>query len=224
MTKKRTANLKLKVIPRPPQAEEPIRILTRGVLIAPLLEQLDANPQLWNQNVFRSYDPAYSSENPHERVSDIIVRFNDWKNWTGDRHAFNEQHESVWWAPYEKLTFVKPLVFDLMRWMYAEALGMVLITKIPPHHRVKRHIDSGWHARHYLKFGLSLKAAPGQRFCFDGMELETKPGDLFAFDNSKPHWVTNDTDEERWTLIMCLRLQQAVCRDCKWSGRRPDLN
>jgi hypothetical protein len=207
------------------KADPPIRILKKGVIVQPLIQQIEANPQLWDQNVFRNYEPGYTSENPHERVSDIIVRFNHWKNWTGDRRAFNERHESVWWAPYEKLTYLKPLVFDLARWFYAESIGMVLITRIPPFHEVKPHVDAGWHARHYLKFAISLKSAPRQKFCFEGTEIETQVGDLFAFDNSKPHWVTNPTDQERWTLIICLRLEQPICRNCEWRGPDvPNLN
>lgn len=195
---------------------EPIRLLHQGVDVAPLLQQLEAQPELWNQNVFRT-GGAYTG-NPHQRIDDIIVRFNDWKNWNGSRQDFNGPHESVWWGPYERLPSIKPLVFDLMRLYFAESLGMVLITRIPPMTNVGRHIDAGWHAEHYLKFALQLKAAPGQRFCYDSMSLETKPGDLYAFNNALPHWVENPTDSERITLIMCLRLQQPVCTNYKWDG------
>jgi hypothetical protein len=201
---------------------DPIRVLRKGVNVRPLLDELEAQPELWNQNVFRTVgDAIYAGPNPHRRVSDIIVRFNDWKNWRGDRARFNEPHESVWWAPYRKLPYLKPLVFDLMRLFEAEALGMVLITRIPAFGEVRRHIDSGWHAKQYLKFGLSLKAAPGQKFCYQHHAVETEPGDLFAFDNSKPHWVTNPTEFERWTLIICMRLEQPVCMDCAWAGPPP---
>lgn len=197
---------------------DPIRILHRGVPVQPLIEQLNAHPELWDENVFRTESPAYVS--PHQRISDIICRFNDWKNWTGDRAAFNAEHELVWWGPYQKLTYLKPLVFDLMRLFEAERLGMVLITRIPPHCEVAKHVDQGWHAEHYLKFGLQIAAAPGQKFCYEGFELETQPGDLFAFDNSKVHWVENPTDSERITLIICLRLQQEICTDYQYKGKQ----
>lgn len=204
----------------PPPSEplqQPIRILRRGVAIAPLLQQLEAAPELWDENVFRT-EHNYGAKGPHAKISDIIVRFNDWANWTGDRAAFNAEHESVWWAPYDKLPYIQPLVFDLMRMFCAERLGMVLITRIPPHCNVGKHIDKGWHAEHYLKFGVQLKAAPGQLFCYEGYSLETQPGDLFAFDNSKTHWVENPTDEERITLIICMRLQQPICTNYRYAG------
>lgn len=198
--------------------QEPIRILHRGVLVAPLVQQLEAAPELWDENVFRTEGQGPYGASPHGRISDIIVRFNDWANWTGDRAAFNDEHESVWWGPYDKLPYIQPLVFDLMRTFYAERLGMVLLTRIPPHCHVGKHVDTGWHANHYLKFGVQIKAAPGQFFCYENYRLETHVGDLFAFDNSKPHWVENPTDEERITLIVCLRLQQPLCYDYHYAG------
>lgn len=207
----------------PVMRTEPIRILRKGILVQPLVDQIEAQPELWNQNVFRTLGNANEGYgNPHKRVSDIIVRFNDWKNWKGDRQKFNERHESVWWAAYQRLPYMKPLVFDLMRLFEAESLGMVLITRIPAGGEVRRHTDSGWHAQQYLKFALQLKSAPGQKFCYDGLELETEPGDLYAFDNSRPHWVTNPTAFERWTLIICLRLEQPNCTQCRWLG--PDVH
>jgi hypothetical protein len=193
----------------------PIRILHRNVNVAPLLQQLAAAPELWDENVFRT-EQAYG--NPHQKISDIIVRFNDWANWNGDRAAFNAEHESVWWGAYDRLPYIQPLVFDLMRLFYAERLGMVLITRIPPKCTVGKHIDKGWHAEHYLKFGVQLKSAKGQKFCYEDYKLETQPGDLFAFDNSKTHWVENPTKEERITLIVCLRLEQPHCLDYRYAG------
>lgn len=216
------SNRTLKLVPPAPAVlpeNAPIRILHRGANVAPLIQQLDAAPDLWDQNVFRTErvgDAAYAG--PHEKISDIIVRFNDWKHWTGDRAAFNGPHESVWWGAYDKLPYIQPLVFDLMRLFFAEQLGMVLITRIPPRCQVAKHVDKGWHAEHYLKFGVQIKSAPGQRFCYEGYSLETRPGDVFAFDNSKVHWVENPTDQERITLIICLRLQQPICRDYQYAG------
>ena len=207
---------------------DPIRLLRDGVNVKPLVAQLEAHPELWDDNVFRTERPRQpkprrgqkkAAESPHGKISDIIVRFNDWKHWTGDRAAFGAEHDSVWWPAYEKLTYVKPLVFDLMRMFYAERLGMVLITRIPPHCNVAKHVDTGWHAGHYLKFGVQVAAARGQKFCYEGCSLETAAGDLFAFDNSRVHWVENPTDEERITMIVCLRLEGAHARDTTYRGR-----
>ena len=180
----------------------PILKLMGDVAIQPLLAQLEANPQLWNQNRFRT-EGAYG--NPHSKLSDIIVRFNDWANWKGDRMQFCERHEPVWWGAYEVLTYIEELVFDLMRLVRGEHLGMVLITKIPPHTRCEPHTDAGWNAVYHDKYLVSLKANDQQRFCYEGYHLVTAPGDLCMFRNDISHWVENDSDEDRWSLIICIR-------------------
>lgn len=206
----------MKEAKHPMELPAPIKLLRRGVNVLPILDELADNSHLWNENTFRTAG-GYAG-NPHAKIDDIIVRFNHWKNWKGDRQKFNERHESVWWKAYEALPSLKALVFDLARLVFAESIGMVLITRIPPGVNVDRHTDAGWHAQQYVKYALQLKAAPGQRFCFDETSLETLPGDLYTFDNSRPHWVLNPTTEERITLIICLRTKQPTCMKCEWKG------
>jgi aspartyl/asparaginyl beta-hydroxylase (cupin superfamily) len=84
-------------------------------------------------------------------------------------------------------------------------LGGVLITRIPPGGEVKPHIDSGWHAEYYEKYAIQLKGNKDQGFYFEDAELHPETGDVYTFDNSKLHWVRNDSNEERMTLIVCIR-------------------
>ena len=100
---------------------------------------------------------------------------------------------------------IKSLVYDIFRFVEGVELGGVLITRIPAGKECKPHVDPGWHARRYEKFGVQITSAPGQKFCFDDVELETKPGDIFWFDNQFNHWVTNPTEYERITMIVCIR-------------------
>lgn len=203
------------VEPAAPEAQPSARILMHGVVVAPLLAELEANPDLWDANRCRA--PRREDE-PRSGVSDIIVRYNDWKNWADDLGLFNMEHESVWWEAYEKLPAIEPLVFDLARLFRAEQIGMVMVTRQPPHTTVDAQVDSFWHAQYYLHFALQLKSAPGQRFCVDEINLETLPGDLYVYRNDRRAWVENPTDEERLTLIICLRLKQPTCFDCRWAG------
>ncbi|MCY1247967.1 hypothetical protein D9M72_613450 [compost metagenome] len=89
-----------------------------------------------------------------------------------------------------------------------ERLGGVLITRIRPGQVCKPHTDPGWHARYYQKFAVQIAAAPGQSFNFEGHELVTKPGDIFWFDNSHTHWVTNESDTDRITMIVCIKTEK----------------
>lgn len=92
-----------------------------------------------------------------------------------------------------------------MRLVGGKELGGVLITKIPAGKQVYPHVDGGWHAEHYEKFAILVQGNPEQEFCFESSALRCREGDSFTFDNHFPHWVTNDSPEDRITLIICIR-------------------
>jgi hypothetical protein len=184
----------LKHVPR-------ISMVAHGAFdVAALVSAVNKHPELWDQNTLRT-----KGYGPHAKVSDIWVRYNALENLkSDDRQAFNSPHESVWY-PAASVLPVKPLVMQLMALVGGTRLGGVLITKIPAHEQCLPHVDRGWHAEYYEKFAIQLAANSRQAFHFEGESLVTQPGDLFTFDNSYTHWVTNDSDEDRMTLICCIR-------------------
>lgn len=165
------------------------------------MAQIDEHPDAWNRHRHRT--ELYGT--PHNGVSDIWVRYNAWSNYDGDWSAFNGPHVSVWYPVIAQLPAVWSLVRKVKRFVGASDLGGVLITRIPPGGRVAPHVDGGWHAGHYAKYAVQLMGNRDQAFCFEDAELRPEPGDLYTFDNSRTHWVTNDSDEDRMTLIVCLR-------------------
>lgn len=178
----------------------PIKYLASGFNVDDSLSEIAKHPELWNQYTMRTVAP----NTPHSRVDDIWIRYNDWSNFHGDRIKFNEEHESVWYHAVEKLPSVKKLVMDVMAYVQGERLGGVFITCIPPHEYVDRHKDGGWHATYYDKFVVQLAGNADQAFCFDGIELRSDEGDLYTFDNSKEHWVINDSEDYRISLIITI--------------------
>lgn len=166
-----------------------------GVNIGPLLWALQSNPQLWDAIDGRTATP----ESPHHGTHDIWCRYADQATQQPDG-----SHESMWYPPANVLP-IKMLCEMLMIRTNGVKLGGVLITKIPPGAAVKPHTDPGWHARYYDKFAVQVASHPLQAFCFDDEQLTTRPGDVFWFDNSQEHWVTNESDEARITLIVCIR-------------------
>jgi hypothetical protein len=178
-----------------------IRLLFSGVDVSGLNAEIAAHPEVWNQYSLRRQ--VYGS--PHNNLSDIWVRYNDWANFNGSREAFNDEHESVWYPEADLIPSVAPIVFGIMAAVEGERLGAVLITKIPAGEQCLPHVDRGWHASYYDKYAVQLAANDKQAFHFEGEALVTKPGDVFSFDNEYTHWVTNDSDEDRVTLIICIR-------------------
>jgi quercetin dioxygenase-like cupin family protein len=175
-----------------------IRLLDRGLDVAPIRWRLQQHPELWNQHTTRTADP----DSPHYGLDDIWARFGD-----PTRAADGQAHDSYWYASADVLG-IKEMCFDLVRAVEGVELGGVLITRIPAGKACQPHTDPGWHARRYQKFAVQITSAPGQLFCFEGEQLETKPGDLFWFDNQYSHWVTNDTPYERVTMIVCIRQEK----------------
>ncbi|HSB74281.1 MAG TPA: aspartyl/asparaginyl beta-hydroxylase domain-containing protein [Terriglobales bacterium] len=178
---------------------EPVR---GGFDVAPLVAEIAAHPEVWNQHKLRT--ESYGT--PHTQVSDIWVRYNPWRNFNGDAAAFVlEPHESEWYPVAESIPAVVRLIDQVMQEVGGKELGGVLITKVPPGGEVAPHIDQGWHSRYYEKFAVQLLGNQDQVFWFEDCELRPEPGDLYTFDNSKLHAVYNRSDEDRMTLIICIR-------------------
>lgn len=176
-----------------------IRKIADGVNVGPLLWALQSHPELWDQITSRTESP----DSPHHGVSDIWVRYGE----PGiDRNA---EHDSIWYPSADVLP-VRELALPLMAAVGGERLGGVLVTKIPPGGRVRPHADPGWHAGYYDKYAVQIQSHPLQSFNFEGESLVSRPGDVYWFDNQHTHWVTNDSDQDRITLIVCIRAERGI--------------
>lgn len=191
-----------------------LRMLDKRLDVAALVSQIHAHPELWNEFDLRTNHP----KSPHRDLDDIFVRYNARENFIGDRHAFNEPHEAVWWPAAESLPAALPIAFELMRYVEGEHLGMVLITRIPAGKKCYSHVDVGWHARHFDKYAVQIASAPGQAFHVGQSQLSAEPGECYYFDNSRPHWVVNDSEEDRITLIVCIRTRFTGAQSCQSVG------
>lgn len=168
-----------------------------------LNQVLENNPELWNQHTLRTEHP----NSPHHGCDDIWVRFNAIKNYDPNNpQAFHDEHESVW---YENKVSAETswIVGKLGNLIDYDELGGILITRIPAGGKVLRHNDSGrWHAEYYRdKYLIPLKCDDKQAFCFDGERHVTEVGHVYKFNNLEDHWVDNDSDQERISLIICMR-------------------
>jgi hypothetical protein len=180
---------------------EAIRQLDMQFDVSKANAEIDA-ANAWNDYTLRT--ERYGS--PHDQISDIWVRFNPWENYDGDPWKFTmEQHQSEWYPVAGKIPEVRRIAEKIFKQVGGKELGGVLITQIPPGQEVKPHIDSGWHAGYYEKYAVQLMGNKDQGFYFEGEELHPESGQTYTFDNSRLHWVKNDSDEFRRTLIICIR-------------------
>lgn len=170
--------------------------------VSRLRHELDSQPELWGQFGWRKNIP----NGPHGGMTDIWVRYN--RPETIGTPAFNSEHDSVFYPAWYKLPSLKNIVFPLMQKVEGVRLGGILITKIPPGHEIKPHVDKGWHVDYYDKFYVSVKSSPGALFFCDDEVLNPKVGEIWRFDNRALHWVQNDSKEDRVTLIVCIRTEK----------------
>lgn len=176
----------------------PIRLLAEGLNVDPMRAALTAHPDLWDQRTERTA----SEDSPHHGLSDIWARYADMKTMMPDG-----SHDSIWYPCADQIP-VRDMAYLLMAAVRGERLGGVLITRIKPGQICKPHTDPGWHARYYEKFAVQIEAAPEQAFHFEGQSLVTKPGDVYWFDNAYTHWVTNESDSDRITMIVCIKTER----------------
>jgi hypothetical protein len=165
--------------------------------------QLAAHPELWDQNPFR----RTAEGSAHSEMRDIWVRYNDVQKYIakGDFAGFNDEHVPVWYEAWDKVPALKEVIFNLMAAVDGEMIGGVLITRIPSGCGIGKHVDKSWHVDYYDKFYISLEAAPGAKFWSEDEVIEPEVGDVYRFDNRHEHWVTNDSGQDRVTLIVCIR-------------------
>ena len=176
-------------------------IQRRAFDVTDIQSELELAPEVWNTFKARTQHP----QSPHREVDDIWVRYNPIENFTGDLKTFNEEHIAQWYPVVKKLPSVKSVVEEVFSRLEGLELGAVLITRIPAGAQVYPHVDLGWHARHFEKYCVQIKGNMQQAFKCKDEERRTEDGDVWWFDNSHAHWVTNNSDEDRITLIICIR-------------------
>ena len=183
--------------------------LIEGIDCAAALEEIDAQPHIWNLHVNRTHHP----DSPHRETDDCWLRYRDRKELAGPE-TFAGPHVSVYYPAWNILPALHPIVARLCGRVGAAELGGILMTRIPPQGQVYPHHDRGtWHADHYdTKLWMPLRAnGLCLNHCWthdEGKDIETvrmKAGDAWSFDNQKWHSVQNFGSTERIVLIVCTR-------------------
>ncbi len=179
------------------------RTLAQGVDIRKVNAELDAHPELWGQNGYRTV----AEDSPHHGVPDIWLRWRAAGELTTPL-AFAEPHFSAFWPAWHMLPSLHPIIYNLAAVVRATMIGGILITKIEPGKSVAPHTDNGWHAKFYdTKLYLVLKANP---LCLNWVEdepLNPREGDVFEFSNQKVHSVENAGRTDRVTVIACFKTE-----------------
>lgn len=170
------------------------------------------DPTLWNEYTHRTRN----TESPHHGLSDIWVRYAPFSEIAEGKHDPWNPFKRVYYPVSERLQpYLGKVVNNVFRFVFGQELGVILITKIPPGVQCKPHVDDGWAPNYFTKYAFQIQSNEDQKFNVKWnrgvtQELVTKPGDLFFFDNSRLHYVNNDSDEDRITLIMTIKTSRGI--------------
>ncbi|CAK0778567.1 hypothetical protein CCP3SC15_6020001 [Gammaproteobacteria bacterium] len=151
-----------------------------------------------------------AEDSPHREVDDIWLRYRDLKEFDPQNpQAFAGQHESVWYDSIYSLPAVRIIANYISAMIPNIELGGILITRIPKGSQVYPHSDAGyWHSEYYDKKLLVLvESDEDQLFCFENAEYKGKAGEVFEFDNRPTHWVINNSNKDRISLIFATRIK-----------------
>lgn len=179
------------------------RRVHEGLDVGPILAELDAAPELWDEHTERRTAPG----SPHREMTDIHVRARS-RDDLASPDAYREAHYPVFYPSWHALPAVQPVVWALMAMTRAVQLGNVLITRIPAGARIHPHVDPGWAVNWFAsKFYVVLRSNPQcVNHCMDE-SVVMKPGEIWAFENRVTHSVENHGTTERMSLIVTMRVE-----------------
>ena len=182
------------------------RRIAEGLDVEPLLQLLDAKPELWDEIETRQKFTG----SPHKDTETIYVR-----------GALKMTPYHVIWDvgsyDYPCMQYLKSALVPLMRpvleGLGVKDLGRVLIVNLKATGQVTRHIDQGAYAEHYERFHLVLKS---NRHCFltsGNWVLNLQVGECWWFNNKALHSAENNsTEEDRWHIIFdCVPTVELQC-------------
>lgn len=166
-----------------------------GLNTQPLLNALDARPELWDQITVRQDYPGSA----HHDTQCIFLRGP--YEFTPESYMGNIEA-----TDYDAMDALRAEVFNLMlsvlnRTLRATELGYVLIVRLPPGGMIDEHIDEGVYADHYARFHIALTDSPKASLTVGGETQHFAQGDVWEFNHKQPHSGRNMGSEPRIHLI-----------------------
>lgn len=170
--------------------------LADNVDVVPLMNALNANPDLWNQHTVRTQH----EETAHGQVSDILLRFNDLDG------GIIDNKECINFPAIWRLPQARQMINALMARVEGERLGRCIIAKLPVGASILPHIDGGAPATYYDRYHIVLASTAGCLFRCGDETVNMKTGEVWWFNNAIEHEVINNSAHDRINLIVDIRV------------------
>jgi hypothetical protein len=184
--------------------------LAHGIDVNPLVMAIRRRPDLWQEDTFLRHYP----QGPFEQMESIMLRFPEKveglskeqiEAYKKNQLAGHDQYEAIDYPAYKILHEARPLVMNLMTRVQGERLGRVMINKIVPGGRIFAHADTPEQTRYYTRFHVVLHSLPGSVIKCGDEQINMVSGDVFWFNNSVVHEVTNNSADDRISMVVDIR-------------------
>lgn len=185
--------------------------LLPGIDPTKLLMQIKQNPDLWREDTFLRDYP----QGPFGEIESIMLRFPEKRVFEQEEELEKykrgescfDQHESIDYPAYDTLTEARPLVMALMSYVGGERLGRVMINKIAQGGRIYPHEDTPEHTEYYTRFHIVLQSSAGCFIRAGDEQLEMRGGEVFWFNNKLDHEVVNNSNTERLSMVIDIKVK-----------------
>lgn len=168
--------------------------IAQGVDVAPLLEAIEAQPELWDEITIRQDYPGSA----HHDTAAIFLRGPfafTFAEYMGNTQAYD----------YPMMDALAPAIANVMRPIInnlgVTEIGYVMVVKLKAGGEVDPHIDEGAYAAHYERFHLVLTSEPGNEFTVADETVYMAPGEVWWFNHRRQHSVVNGSAHERIHVI-----------------------
>lgn len=166
------------------------------------VDELRANPQLWNLFTLRQTTPGSA----HHDTECIVLRG---PKTISTESVFNDLDAD--WLPYVgSLGAISGAVIDALQALEPiDALGRVMVVKLKPGGRITPHVDEGAYAEYYDRFHMVLDSQVGNWFSCGAESIVMHTGELWQFNHRLLHSAANLSQSDRIHIIIDARLQRA---------------
>jgi len=169
-----------------------------SVDVVPVLRELAANGDLWNQNTLRTTHPS----TPHKQVDDIWLWFNQIHENPADTV---DDIQTFPYPAWQALPHLRRLVLDLIHRVDGVQLGRCLVTRMKPGAQIEPHKDQGSPATFYTRYQIVLQCLPGALFHIEDETVNFRTGDVWWINNRAEHSVVNNSADDRIVCIVDIK-------------------
>ncbi|MCY3802792.1 MAG: aspartyl/asparaginyl beta-hydroxylase domain-containing protein [Gammaproteobacteria bacterium] len=168
--------------------------IAEHIKIGPLLEELDASPELWLADTSRQRKVRCQ-----RNTRNIFLRAAKKPLPPGAKNA-NDVHEIRIMPEAKKFPCMQVFCESVAKSL-GGTLGRATLVALMPGSQVFPHVDSGAYYRIRDRMHLVLKSTDGSLLGAGDETVLMHTGELWVFDNKQRHWAKNPSEELRVHLI-----------------------